>query len=343
MCQYAVLSAVQIKQYSYVRDRAESRSSARAWTSDKDNDSSPAGTGTSAEDNDSIANARDEVVIIPGSRFMIDDIKRWEYDVAEVQMHQLPPEVPDRRRSNGASATPAQSTDPLAAAFGTNEMLYEDMNDYLAPGELAFKPSPPVLYDLVGGCMYSAPNNARPAAGCAATASSSSSTALPLSSSSSAPRRQRPRPATVYSVKCARGRECSRQAPPGSLYCLEHACKHVGCTKSKSSVGSTCPDHAHMRMVQAPKELGKSASKKQRHAYVNVPDKGDGDSTCRGHTHRHAIQEQKEQNRRATKKQRHAYVNLPDGDANRPGQGAVIRGGKARASGNYGFGVDEDI
>ena len=203
--QYAVLSAVQIKQFS--------------------------------------AMSEDEVVIVPGSRFVIDSIKEWDNGVTEVQMHQLPPEVPTRRNSSSSdllsyvrSLDAIHPSDPLAV-YGVTETLYEDINDYLAPGEHAFNSLPSFVYDSVDG-MYGAVSTST----AVATTTSTYATVLEAAGNDEVA-------ATVsLSKKCARGdapaqRACSNNALPGSRFCSNHKCSQAACANSKSSSDSTCLQH----------------------------------------------------------------------------------------------------
>ena len=65
---------------------------------------------------------------------------RWEFGVVEVQLHELPPDVPGRVR-----------VDPLGV-YGSVCPLYEDINHYLAPTASAgYSTLPPLVYDQTHG------------------------------------------------------------------------------------------------------------------------------------------------------------------------------------------------
>ena len=114
--QYAALSAVKIQQFSALGDEAEQQHGAEHVVNE------------------------DEVLFLPGARFRIDSIKTWEFGVVEVQLHQLPPEVPGRA-----------SADPLGV-YGSICPLYEEINDYLAPAAYSgYSTLPPFVYDKLHG------------------------------------------------------------------------------------------------------------------------------------------------------------------------------------------------
>lgn len=84
----------------------------------------------------------DEVLLLPGTKFKIDKITRWDCNVVEVQAHQLPPDVPGR-------ASRGNTADPLGESVSD---LYEEVNAYLSPSKpprMATLPN--FIYDTTSG------------------------------------------------------------------------------------------------------------------------------------------------------------------------------------------------
>lgn len=213
-----------------------------------------------------------EVLLLPGTRVVIDSIQQYANGVTEVQCHELPPKAPGRRPSEvgggadgGGPAVPAgkgNGPDPLGDFLrGNGESLYEAI--YLTPGEDAFAAQsksslPSFIYDDISGTVQA---KAKPETIEYAVYVSSPTTggsavppdgvydlpdALPESAVYDLPDALPDSEADAR--RCARGeasggRNCAHRALPGQRFCDKHVCSHAGCSTSKSSADSTCLEH----------------------------------------------------------------------------------------------------
>ena len=75
----------------------------------------------------------DEVLLRPGSQFVIDAINEWHYGVTEIQMHQVPSTV---MPMDGKGADEGFYHLPAAGVAGDDVYSYTSIQAYMVPGAL---------------------------------------------------------------------------------------------------------------------------------------------------------------------------------------------------------------
>jgi hypothetical protein len=184
----------------------------------------------------------EEVILLPGSQFVIDTICPCVCDIEEVQMHQLTAEY--ATNSDGGEALYAEPVDP-PVYDNTQYDLLEDVYA-MAGGGVA-----PVEYAVYAesstaeGGVNNVNGIDQQYESIGANTAVYADVDAPLVGNGP-PHGQA---TTANVLKCARGdvpsgRTCTRAVGgTASKFCTKHTCNRAGCFNTKSSVAATCDAH----------------------------------------------------------------------------------------------------
>jgi hypothetical protein len=221
----------------------------------------------------------EEVILLPGSQFVVDIICPYASHIEEVRMHQL---KVDYVRSDGSDGDEPVYAEPVAPPVYDKTVYLVLEGGAGDDGDAA----PSIDYTVHAGCTVgggaSNGGDAEYAEGgggvgvhvntaiyAAANVDANGDAGIQLARTNTA-------------SKCARGQasggqKCFNYAAAGGQYCPSHTCTHQGCGNSKSSTGKLCGQHAAISTEVRPRastawEKSAVPPAAVKYGYVNVQD-----------------------------------------------------------------------